>query len=355
MLNALRVLPPDGTHTILISFTPEAGRVFHEVLQINSGTSVLHVTVMGEGVNPIINLDMPTENGVFDIGAVLAGEYLERTFKMQNSSSLSIDYSIKLESLSLLRHAKSQELPSFIKPDEKMKSLVGTQNNNGQNIFDLVPSEGRIAPGATQEVTVTFAPDHPSDHYSDFVKIELFGKKESHSFQIKGMAKKNVMFVHGVDETTVNVESLSENPPSTLEEEELKGILPSVLFSVKSIAKESEFVPGSREIYVGCVRTMAVSQKKNGEFQFENVQAITSKGFNIDPQRGMVEAGNLKPVTVTWSPPPGHDPNEPVEASIILTLKGDITEQVKVMLRAYVVSDVEDKTEKTESTENTQT
>jgi len=27
MLNALRVLPPDGTHTILISFTPEAGRV----------------------------------------------------------------------------------------------------------------------------------------------------------------------------------------------------------------------------------------------------------------------------------------------------------------------------------------
>ncbi|XP_071146387.1 cilia- and flagella-associated protein 74-like isoform X1 [Mytilus edulis] len=364
MLNALRILPPDGTHTILISFTPEAGRVFHEVLQINSGTSVLHVTVMGEGVNPIINLDMPTENGVFDIGAVLAGEYLERTFKMQNSSSLSIDYSIKLESLSLLRHAKSQELPSFIKPDEKMKSLVGTQNNNGQNIFDLVPSEGRIAPGATQEVTVTFAPDHPSDHYSDFVKIELFGKKESHSFQIKGMAKKNVMFVHGVDETTVNVESLSEHPPSTLEEEELKGILPSVLFSVKSIAKESEFVPGSREIYVGCVRTMAVSQKKevkgkkfngNGEFQFENVQAITSKGFNIDPQRGMVEAGNLKPVTVTWSPPPGHDPNEPVEASIILTLKGDITEQVKVMLRAYVVSDVEDKTEKTESTENTQT
>ncbi|CAG2192855.1 unnamed protein product [Mytilus edulis] len=321
MLNALRVLPPDGTHTILISFTPEAGRVFHEVLQINSGTSVLHVTVMGEGVNPIINLDMPTENGVFDIGAVLAGEYLERTFKVF-----------------LYRHGR-----------------CGTQNNNGQNIFDLVPSEGRIAPGATQEVTVTFAPDHPSDHYSDFVKIELFGKKESHSFQIKGMAKKNVMFVHGVDETTVNVESLSENPPSTLEEEELKGILPSVLFSVKSIAKESEFVPGSREIYVGCVRTMAVSQKKNGEFQFENVQAITSKGFNIDPQRGMVEAGNLKPVTVTWSPPPGHDPNEPVEASIILTLKGDITEQVKVMLRAYVVSDVEDKTDKTESTENTQT
>ena len=137
-----------------------------------------------------------------------------------------------------------------------------------------------------------------------------------------------------------------ENPPTTLEEEDLKSLIPSVLFSVKSIAKESEFVPGSRDLFVGCVRTMAVSQKKNGEFQFENVASITTKGFNIDPQRGMVEAGNLKPVTITWAPPPGHDPNEPVEASVILTLKGDITEQVKVMLRAYVVSDVEEKIEK---------
>lgn len=57
-----------------------------------------------------------------------------------------------------------------------MDYLTGTQNNSGQNVFDLVPSDGRIAPGATQEVTVTFAPDHPSDHYADFVKIELFGK-----------------------------------------------------------------------------------------------------------------------------------------------------------------------------------
>ena len=38
--------------------------------------------------------------------------------------------------------------------------------------------------------------------------------------------------------------------------------MPSVLFTVKSIAKESEFVTGSRDLYVGCVRTMAVSQKK---------------------------------------------------------------------------------------------
>lgn len=55
--------------------------------------------------------------------------------------------------------------------------------------------------------------------------------------------------------------------------------------------------------------------------------------------QGMVEAGGLKPVTFTWTPPAGHDPNTPVEASVMLTLKGDVTEQIKVMLRAFVVSD----------------
>ena len=34
--------------------------------------------------------------------------------------------------------------------------------------------------GGSVEITVTFAPDHASDHYSDGVKIELFGKV-SHS------------------------------------------------------------------------------------------------------------------------------------------------------------------------------
>jgi len=64
---------------------------------------------------------------------------------MQNTSSLSIQYSIKLESLSLLRHAHAQDLPPFV--SGKRGTLVGTQNNNGQNVFDLVPAEGHIAPG----------------------------------------------------------------------------------------------------------------------------------------------------------------------------------------------------------------
>ena len=40
-------------------------------------------------------------------------------------------------------------------------------------------------------------------------------------------------------------------------------LLPTpILFTLKSIAKENDFIPASRELFVGCVRTMAVSQKK---------------------------------------------------------------------------------------------
>ena len=46
---------------------------------------------------------------------------------------------------------------------------------------------------------------------------------------------------------------------------------------------------------------------QNGEFILENPASINSKGFQVDPQRGMIEAGAKKPIVFTWSPPPDHD------------------------------------------------
>ena len=36
------------------------------------------------------------------------------------------------------------------------------------------------------------------------------------------------------------------------------------LVTVRSVAQETDFQQGARDIFVGCVRTMAVSQKKVG-------------------------------------------------------------------------------------------
>lgn len=55
-------------------------------------------------------------------------------------------------------------------------SCTGTQNYSGLSVFSVVPIEGSIAPGQSQNITVTFQPDHPSVYYSDRLTIELMNK-----------------------------------------------------------------------------------------------------------------------------------------------------------------------------------
>lgn len=55
-------------------------------------------------------------------------------------------------------------------------SCTGTQNYSGMSVFSAVPAEGSIAPGQSQDITVTFQPDHPSVNYSDRLTVELMNK-----------------------------------------------------------------------------------------------------------------------------------------------------------------------------------
>lgn len=53
---------------------------------------------------------------------------------------------------------------------------AGTQNHNGQSVFSVVPVAGILDPGATQDFTVTFSPDHESLYFSDRLQVLLFDK-----------------------------------------------------------------------------------------------------------------------------------------------------------------------------------
>ena len=53
---------------------------FQETLHIYGPESTLHVNLLGRGVNPTIQLNL--EDRLFDMGAVLVNEYVERTFKV---------------------------------------------------------------------------------------------------------------------------------------------------------------------------------------------------------------------------------------------------------------------------------
>ena len=52
-----------------------------------------------------------------------------------------------------------------------------------------------------------------------------------------------------------------------------------VLVTIRSTAKDDENIPGTRELFIGCVRTMAVSQKKvgfSGIFGIKNTYLMIS-------------------------------------------------------------------------------
>lgn len=147
-------------------------------------------------------------------------------------------------------------------------ALVGVQNESGQSVFDCVPSAGTVAPGQKVEVMVTFAPDHPGQ-FDDAARIVLFDQDQTHLFRLCGEAWPHIMFVTGGDRLWPDADSLAYLPPPLDEEEAEAGgkgagaPAGSVLLTFGAkMDEEGNIEPATRHILVGCVRTMAVSQKK---------------------------------------------------------------------------------------------
>lgn len=103
--------------------------------------------------------------------------------------------------------------------------LLGCSNYNGQIVFDCVPACGNIEPGKSQEITVTFFADHPSDCYADELSIEI-DNDVSETVRLRARASSALMCLHGWDEPQINEESLSETTP---EREEGSTCNPSIL------------------------------------------------------------------------------------------------------------------------------
>ncbi|XP_071945764.1 cilia- and flagella-associated protein 74-like isoform X2 [Antedon mediterranea] len=342
LLNAIRSLPPNATHTLLIAFSPKIAKVFVEVLNIKCVTSTLCVSLNGQGMQPLVSTSL--EDDLLNFGYVIVGENLTESFKMENKSTLSVDYCIRL--LSNLSHEfhdnMKQQLPYFVDGDNSIGKVMGSSNCSGRNVFDCVPSAGTLKPGATQDIFVTFFPDHTSNFFFDCAQIELCNKNEDHKIYLKGCANPHTMYVVGGDDIYSGMESFTAVLKSEeISDEKLKNpdvpVIP-LLLTFYAISKGDVIIPAKRDIQVGCIRNNSFSQKKNGEFYFDPLNAIP-KGFQIDLQRGMVEAGQTKTITFTWTPPRGHNPNTCIGGSLCLNLKGDILEKYEITLQTKLLSE----------------
>ncbi|NXH71110.1 CFA74 protein, partial [Hydrobates tethys] len=292
----------------------------------------------GRGVMPSIVCSVEE---VLNMGYVIAREKVTSTFKIQNTSTLTLQYSIQLDSLSSTRDKDQQRLPSFITSSLQRTEFVGTQNYNGLSVFSIFPMEGEIVAGESQDFIVTFSPDHESLYYSDHLKVVLFGKKIAHVIHLKGAARDHPMFVEGGIPLDVPIESLAVTSPVSPQKAlkgELQEPVKSLLLILEYIEGESSPVPAMTELKVGAIQTTQFASKKHMEFSFDSLPLLRQKGFTIDSVKGAIERGQVKRISVSWVPPADFHADDPLLVTALLTLKGDITESYRILFMAKVVS-----------------
>ncbi|NWU19803.1 CFA74 protein, partial [Dyaphorophyia castanea] len=276
---------------------------------------------------------------VLDMGYVVAGDTVTATVKIENTSPLTLPFSVHLESLSPTRDRDRQKIPSFLTSSVQRTEIVGTQNYSGFSVFSVSPTGGKIEAGKSQDFVVTFSPDHESLYYSDRLKVLLFGKQTAHEILLKGAARDHPMFVEGGVPLDVPVESLAVISP-VASQKALEGGPQKAVRSLLLLLEyeEGSAEPARAELTVGAMQSPLLAAKKAVEFSLDGVAELQRAGFALDGPRGALERGQLKRIGVSWVPPADLQTSDPPLVSALLTVKGDITESYRVLFMARVVS-----------------
>uniref|UniRef100_A0A8C8EAL6 Cilia and flagella associated protein 74 n=1 Tax=Otus sunia TaxID=257818 RepID=A0A8C8EAL6_9STRI len=338
LVRPVRMLEPGENETLIISFCPKENKWFFEMLDIQTAKTNLTLRITGHGVTPSTVCSVEE---VLDMGYVVAREKVTSTFKIQNTSTLTLRYSMQLDSLLSTRDKDRQRLPSFITSSLQRTEFVGTQNYSGLSVFSIFPTEGEIVAGKSQDFTVTFSPDHESLYYSDCLKVVLFGKDTAHTIHLQGAARARPVFVAGGAPLDVPVESLAVTSPRASPEAlegELQEPVKSILLILEYVEGASSAAPAVTELEVGAIQSTQFASKKNTEFSVGSLALLQQKGFTIQPAKGTLERGQAKRIGVSWVPPPDLDAKDPVLVTALLTLKGDIKESYQILFMARVVS-----------------
>ncbi|KAM3824222.1 cilia- and flagella-associated protein 74 [Vipera latastei] len=337
LANPICSLGEGESRELVLSFCPEESKSYFEILEIRTDKATLTLTLTGRGV--ITSIACSLEEDVLNMGYVVSKETTTSVFKIENISPLALKYSIVLDSLSPDRYRELQTFPPFLNIPRETH-VVGTQNYSGLSVFSIFPMQGIIGVGKSQEFTVTFSPDHESLYYSDRVQILLFDKEIIRVIQLKGAARNHIMYVEGGEPLDVPFESLAVL--TSISEEasraEAEKATNSILVSLKCVQSETMVIPAVRELKVGAIRTAQFASKKSVEFTWEGLQLLQLKGFSLDPVKGMVERGQTKSIIVSWVPPAGSDPNQPITGSATLIVKGDVKEVYGVCFMGRIVT-----------------
>ncbi|XP_039530895.1 cilia- and flagella-associated protein 74 isoform X1 [Pimephales promelas] len=315
VLNAMRSVGPEDTHTLLIAFTPSVAKKYYETLEVSCRQMTLEISLCAEAVDPVLSC---SHQGHINFDFVPENESASQVFRLQNASPLDVRFSVRLESERILALTDST-------------AHLGPQNHNGLSVFSVSPSGGAVAPGAAADITVTFHPDHQSLHYRDRLRVQLINEQTVCVLELRGSSCTDSVFVCGGDPEDGCPESLIPSHIYTSGHRDSK----SLLLTFKSEYQEGRAIAATRKLHVGCVLGSKPATKKTVDFLWENLSAVELQGFSVTPVQGSVDAGQRRPITLSWVPSTGLAPNAVVEACALLTVRGDETVVYRVNLMAH--------------------
>lgn len=150
ILNALRTVLPGQRKSLVVQFQPREDQPFEETLKLFCDHACVSTKLKGVGVRPEVKL-VP-EEGLLNVGGVLLGEYVEKTFQIQNVSNFPIKFQL-------------------------VSKAKGTQNLNGTQVFSFIPSEAIIPARQEMNVKLIFKPDRISDRLYELISIDVPNQK----------------------------------------------------------------------------------------------------------------------------------------------------------------------------------
>jgi len=287
IIGALRTVDVGKTKAILVQFEPHAQQHFEETLKIYTQTSSVSVKLRGSGVNPEVKL-IP-ETGLLNAGGVLLGEYVEKTFTIQNLSNFQLSFKL-------------------------VSKAKGVQNKQGSQVFSYIPSEGKIQAHKTLDVKVIFRPDRVSENFYEVVTIDVPHQKDEKSLFLAGMCFPRQAFITLYKPFVFpNVKELAkkehESPLDFVTVKDTETVYGCgnnrILLEFKKMANKDDkdeecFV---RKLALGSSKLLDPKSEKPTTFEVILPKEEKQVYFACDLMKDTVPAGSSKTVTFTFKPP----------------------------------------------------
>ena len=300
VVNRSRLLGPGDEHGFLLAYNPERAGKHREVLQLTSEHSTVRVALVGTGISPSFEVD----RDALDLGDVYKGETKSESFTIENTSPFPLKYKLQLKEGA---HTNIGGTPVFVvKPSE------GT-----------IPSKGESSDG-TQQVEVTFLPDHEYLYFENVLSILVPNQEEDVTVKLQGRSWDKGMYLVGGDKVTT-----VEDPFKSKQLAKFESLTPAIPVV---LTFPDEVYPGEvseGELEVG--NLAAAAGKEKGEFTVPELShAIKEAGWSVEPMKGVVDPGSRQKLVFSFRCPddPGRlnlaylDMGGWIEASIDVSLRG---------------------------------